>query len=66
MREDNDEKLPVAVNFTGDDVTVDLSEAGVGSTADAEVLLSSHDGIVETGARTEALMPCEAIIVRVR
>ena len=54
------------MNFTGDDVTVDLSEAGVGSIADAEVLLSSYDGIVETGARTEALRPYEAIIVRVR
>ena len=65
-REDEDEKLLVAVNFTGDDVTVDLSEAGVDSIADAEILLSSYEDIAEAEARTEALRPYEAIIVRVK
>lgn len=65
-RENEAEKLLVAVNFTGEDVPVDLSEAGVESVATAEVLLSSYDDLVETEARAEMLRPYEAIIVKVR
>ena len=41
-------------------------DLGGSENADAEALLSSYDGIVETGTRTKALRPYEAIIVRVK
>ena len=65
-REDADEKLLVAVNFTGETVAIDLSEAGVQDAHDAQVLLSSYAGIDEAEARADSLRPYEAIVVKVR
>ena len=66
LRENEDEKLLVAVNFTGENAAVDLSESGIDSTADAEILLSSYEGIDESRASAEVLRPYEAIIARVK
>ena len=65
-REDADEKLLVAVNFTGETVAIDLSEAGVEDANGVQVLLSSYAGIDETEARADSLRPYEAIVVKVR
>ncbi len=64
LRENGDEKLLVAVNFTGENAPVDLSEAGIDSAEDAAVLLSSYENIDEAGANAEMLRPYEAIVVR--
>ena len=66
LRENKDDKLLVAVNFTGENAPVDLSESGIDSLADAEILLSSYEGIAETGASAEVLRPYEAIVARVK
>ena len=65
-REDEAAKLLVAVNFSGEEATIDLAEAGVEDVSEAQVLLSSYDGIDENAARADRLRPYEAIIVRVR
>ena len=66
IRDNGQEKLLVAVNFTGENVPLDLSEAGLSKGIEGEVLLSSYDGIVEAYARADALRPYEAIIVKVK
>ena len=66
LRENEDEKLLVAINFTGENAAVDLSGAGINSLADAEILLSSYEGIDESGASAEVLRPYEAIIARIK
>ena len=66
LRENEDEKLLVAINFTGENAAVDLSVAGINSLADAEILLSSYEGIDESRASAEVLRPYEAIIARVK
>ena len=66
LRENEDEKLLVAVNFTGENVAVDLSESNIDSMMDLEILLSSYEGIDETAANSEVLRPYEAIVARVK
>ena len=66
LREDEDEKLLVAVNFTGEDAAVDLSESGILSMTEPEILLSSYEGIDETEANAEWLRPYEAIVARIK
>ena len=66
LREDEDEKLLVAVNFTGEDAAVDLSESGIRSMTEPEILLSSYEGIDETEANAEWLRPYEAIVARIK
>jgi alpha-glucosidase len=66
IRDNGQEELLVAVNFTGEDVPLDLSEAGLSEGMEGEVLLSSYDGIDEADARADALRPYEAIIVKVK
>jgi len=63
-RENGDAKLLIAVNFTGGEVQIDLSEAGIASPEDAEILLSSYEDIDDAKPSAEMLRPYEAIIVR--
>jgi alpha-glucosidase len=65
-RENGDDKLLIAVNFTGEEAPVDLSGSGIESFKDVEILLSSYDDVEQTGDRPEALRPYEAIVARVR
>jgi len=65
-RENGDAKLLIAVNFTGGEVQIDLSEAGIASPEDAEILLSSYEDIDDAKPRAEMLRPYEAIIVRAK
>ena len=60
IRENEDEKLLVAVNFTGENAAVDLSELG----ADTELLISSYASIDGSEADAEMLRPYEAVIAR--
>lgn len=64
-RENGDDKLLIAVNFSGSDAPVDLSDSGVKSSSDMEILLSSYDDTDKTGHRPDALRPYEAIIARI-
>jgi len=66
LRENEDEKLLVAVNFTGENTAVDLSGSGIDSLMDVEILLSSYEGIDSTGENAEVLRPYEAIVARVK
>ncbi len=66
LRENENENLLVAVNFTGENTAVDLSEANIDSVADVEVLRSSYGGIDENGANAEVLRPYEAIVASVK
>ena len=65
-RENGSDKLLIAVNFSGDSAPVDLAGSGIQSFEDAEILLSSYDGIAETDSRPEALRPYEAVVARIR
>lgn len=65
-REDGDAEMLIAVNFTGGEVPIDLSEAGIASPEDAEILLSSYENIDDAKPRAEMLRPYEAIIVRAK
>lgn len=65
-RENADDKLLIAVNFTGEEAPVDLSGSGIESFEDVEILLSSYDDAGQTDSRPEALRPYEAIVARVR
>ena len=65
-REDGDAELLIAVNFTGGEVPIDLSEAGIASPEDAEILLSSYENIDDAKPSAEMLRPYEAIIVRAK
>jgi alpha-glucosidase len=64
-RENGDDKLLIAVNFTGEEAAVDLTGSGAQSFADMEILLSSYDDTDKAGARPEALRPYEAIVARI-
>ena len=55
-----------AANYTGEEATIDLAEAGVEDVSEAQVLLSSYDGIDENAAKADRLRPYEAIVVKVR
>ena len=65
-RENEDEKILVAVNFTGDTVMPDLSGAGLEDASHARILLSSYTDISASAARADLLRPYEAIVVRIR
>ena len=65
-RENKSDKLLIAVNFSGEEASVDLSGSGIQSFDDAEVLLSNYDDIVDTVCMPKALRPYEAIIARIR
>jgi len=65
-RENGDEKLLIAVNFSGTEAPVDLTGSGIASFEGVEILLSSYDDIEATAGRPEALRPYEAIIARIR
>ena len=66
MRENEDEQLVVAVNFTGEDAVLDFSECGIKDVADADILLSSYSQISDIAASADVLRPYEAIVVRIR
>ena len=66
IREDGDSELLIAVNFTGGEVPIDLSEAGIASPEDTEILLSSYEDIDDAKPSAEMLRPYEAIIVRAK
>ena len=65
-RNNGDDKLLVAVNFTGENASFDISEAGVADESDVTVLLSNYDDIGGADARADMLRPYEAIIARVK
>ena len=65
-RENEVDKLLIAVNFSGAEAPVDLTGSGIGSFEDVEILLSSYDDIEATADRPEALRPYEAIVARIR
>jgi len=65
-RENGDDKLLIAVNFSGSEAPVDLTGSGIASFEDVEVLLSSYDDIEATAGTPEALRPYEAIVARIR
>ena len=65
-RENESDKLLIAVNFSGEEASVDLSGSGIQSFDDAEVLLSNYDDIVDTVCMPKALRPYEAIIARIK
>ena len=65
-RENGNDKLLIAVNFSGDDAPVDFSDSGMKSLSDMEILLSSYDDTDKTGNRPDTLRPYEAIIARIR
>lgn len=64
-RENGEDKLLIAVNFTGEEAPVDLSGSGIESFEDVEILLSSYDDVAQTDSKPEALRPYEAIVARV-
>ena len=64
-RENGDDKLLIAVNFTGEEATVDLTGSGAQSFADMEILLSNYEDIGKADASPEALRPYEAIVARI-
>ncbi len=63
-RDNGREKLLVAVNFTGGEVSIDLAAVGIAPEA-AEVLLSSYQDIDAAAANPGTLRPYEAVVVRV-
>ena len=65
-RENQQDKLFVAVNFSGEEATVDLSGSGIGDFSDLEVLLSSYDDTAGPGTGSQTLRPYEAVIARVK
>ncbi|MBQ6324796.1 MAG: alpha-glucosidase C-terminal domain-containing protein, partial [Clostridia bacterium] len=65
-RENGDDKLLIAVNFSGSEAPVDLTGSGIASFEDVEVLLSSYDDLDATAGTPEALRPYEAIVARIR
>ena len=64
VRENKDQKIVVAVNFTGDTVDLDLSEAGVSDPGSATVMLSNYQDIASEAATTGKLRPYEAVVLR--
>lgn len=65
-RENGDDRLLIAVNFSGAQAPVDLSGSGIESFEGVEVLLSSYDDIEATAGNPESLRPYEAIVARIR
>lgn len=65
-RENGDDRLLIAVNFSGAQAPVDLSGSGIESFDGVEVLLSSYDDIEATAGSPESLRPYEAIVARIR
>ena len=65
-RENGDDRLLIAVNFSGAQAPVDLSGSGIESFEGVEVLLSSYDDIEATAGSPESLRPYEAIVARIR
>ena len=65
IRENGDEQLVVAVNFTGEDAAFDLSECGIKDVADEDILLSSYSQISDIAASADVLRPYEARVVRI-
>ena len=64
-RENETERILVAVNFTGDAVPVDPSEYGITDLSGAEILLCSYDGIGNADVWTGSFRPYEALVVRI-
>ena len=65
LRENGEQKLLVAVNFTGETVRFDLSEAGMTDPDGAAILLSSYADIREESAQAGVLRPYEAVVLDV-
>ena len=63
LRENREQKLLVAVNFTGETVPFDLSEAGISDPGGAAVLLSSYADIRQESAQAGVLRPYEAVVI---
>ncbi len=63
VRGNDDKKLIIAANFTGDTADLDLAEAGVTEASEVKVLLDSYgDKENETG-KVDRLRPYEAVII---
>ena len=66
IREDGNDEVLIAVNFTGGEVPIDLSEAGIDTPEATEILLSSYEDIEDVKPSAGTLRPYEAMIVRVK
>ena len=62
-RENDSDKLLIAINFSGQTVDFDKAEAGLEENAAPEILLSSYEG---TDSAVGTLRPYEAQIIRVK
>lgn len=63
VRENDDDKLIIAVNFTGESVNLDLSEAGVEDPSSAKIVHSSYEDTETETAQVDKLRPYEAVII---
>ncbi|MBR4514407.1 MAG: alpha-glucosidase [Lachnospiraceae bacterium] len=64
VREDGEEKLLIAVNFSGEEAEYDITSTGAGETE--EILISSYgDDDDRGGAMLERLRPYEAVVLRI-
>ena len=61
-REDGADKLLIAVNFTGQNVTFDQAEAGLAENTAPEILMSSYE---DSEAAAGTLRPYEAQVIKV-
>ena len=55
----------MAVNFTGEAATLDLSEAGVTDPSEANVALSSYTDLGQPVTNAGELRPYEAVVIDV-
>ncbi|MBO4395842.1 MAG: alpha-glucosidase [Eubacterium sp.] len=65
VRQSGDKKFIVAVNFTGEAATLDLSEAGVTDPSEANVALSSYTDLGQPVTNAGELRPYEAVVIDV-
>ena len=63
VRENKDDKLIIAVNFTGESVNLDLSEAGVEDPSTLKIVHSSYEDTETDAAQVGKLRPYEAVII---
>ena len=60
-RENEDDRVLVMVNFTGDNLTYETSEAGISDKEKAELLISNYP---DQSENIGSLRPYEAVVIR--
>ena len=63
VRENDDDKLIIAVNFIRESVNLDLSEAGVEDPSTMKIVHSSYEDTETETAQVDKLRPYEAVII---